>query len=361
MNGQGPDLLTWAPLLRGLLATDRLPLLEVQPEAPRDASATWRIEASGEPDLEQLRGQLAAHRGSGPAPEHVVVEGLGHFRVQRGPWRSTMDGRVVLVTGAAQGFGRQIAANLAAQGARLVLGDVNLDGVRRAAAELCQLQGAGRAVAVGLDVADPGQTREALRVAVQHFGGVDLFVANAGIVRAGAVTELDPDDFDLVTRVNYRGYFVGVQAVAPVMALQHTAAPEHRFDIVEVNSKSGLTGSNRNGAYAGSKFGGIGLTQSFALELASQGIKVNAVCPGNYLDGPLWSDPERGLFVQYLAAGKVPGARTVQDIRRHYESQVPLGRGCRPEDVVRAICYAVEQQYETGQAIPVTGGQTMLH
>ena len=136
--------------------------------------------------------------------------------------------------------------------------------------------------------------------------------------------------------------------------------PDRMADIIEINSKSGLAGSNKNFAYAGSKFGGIGLTQSFALELAEYGIKVNAVCPGNFLDGPLWSDPEKGLFVQYLRAGKVKGAKTVDDVRRHYESKVPLGRGCRTEDVVRAILYIIEQQYETGQAIPVTGGQVML-
>ena len=132
------------------------------------------------------------------------------------------------------------------------------------------------------------------------------------------------------------------------------------FDIIEINSKSGLEGSNKNFAYAGSKFGGIGLTQSFALELAPYGIKVNAVCPGNFLDGPLWSDPEKGLFVQYLKAGKVPGAQTVEDVRKFYEAKVPLGRGCRSEDVCLAISYIIAQKYETGQAVPVTGGQVML-
>ena len=145
------------------------------------------------------------------------------------------------------------------------------------------------------------------------------------------------------------------------MKKQREISPEYMADIIEINSKSGLSGSNKNFAYAGSKFGGIGLTQSFALELAPYGIKVNAVCPGNFLDGPLWSDPVRGLFVQYLEAGKVPGAKTVADVRRYYEAKVPMNRGCLPVDVARAVMYCVEQKYETGQAIPVTGGQVMLN
>ena len=132
-------------------------------------------------------------------------------------------------------------------------------------------------------------------------------------------------------------------------------------DIVQVNSKSGLVGSNRNSAYAGSKFGTIGLTQSFALELVDDHIKVNSVCPGNFFDGPLWSDPDRGLFVQYLESNKVPGAKTLEDVKHFYESKIPMNRGCFPADVAKAIMYTVEQQYETGQAIPVTGGQVMLN
>ena len=144
------------------------------------------------------------------------------------------------------------------------------------------------------------------------------------------------------------------------MKAQHEADADWMGDIITINSKSGLEGSNKNYAYAGSKFGGIGLTQSFALELCEYNIKVNAVCPGNFLDGPLWMDPERGLFVQYLNAGKVPGAKTVADVKAFYEAKVPMNRGCFPIDVARAIFYIVEQQYETGQALPVTGGQCML-
>ena len=85
------------------------------------------------------------------------------------------------------------------------------------------------------------------------------------------------------------------------------------------------------------------------------------MCPGNFYEGPLWSDPDNGLFVQYLAAGKVPGAKTVEDVRRYYMSQVPMGKGTAPEDVTKAIMYLVEQTCETGQAIPVTGGQVMIN
>ena len=145
------------------------------------------------------------------------------------------------------------------------------------------------------------------------------------------------------------------------MKLQHLYNPSMFMDIIQVNSKSGLAGSNKNFAYAGSKFGSIGLVQSFALELVQSHIKVNAICPGNYFEGPLWADPDNGLFAQYLKAGKVPGAVTIADVKKHYEEQVPMRRGCTPRDIVKTIYYLIEQEYETGQAIPVTGGQIMLN
>ncbi|WP_394276377.1 SDR family NAD(P)-dependent oxidoreductase [Luteococcus sp.] len=351
---------TVAPLLRGLLADDAgLPRLRWVPTTA--AGDAWRPspELLDSHDLEGLRADLAGHRTGRRVPGSIALR-EGHLVVEPTSGTGRLAGRVAMVTGAAQGFGRGIAGGLATHGAQVVLADVNHAGARRAAEDIAQQHPDVRTLAVAIDVSDPDSTGQAIAEVVRHFGGIDLFVANAGIVRAGSLAQLSPEDFDLVTRVNYHGFFLGARAVAPVMALQHRAAPQHLFDIVEVNSKSGLNGSSRNSAYAGSKFGGIGLVQSFALELASQGIKVNAVCPGNFLDGPLWTDPDKGLLCQYLEAGKVPGARSVDDVRAHYEAQVPLGRGCQPQDVVRAITYCVEQQYETGQAIPVTGGQTML-
>jgi sorbitol-6-phosphate 2-dehydrogenase len=265
------------------------------------------------------------------------------------------------VTGSAQGFGLEIAKELAAQGACVALADIDCDGVRRQADALAARHGTGRALGLGMDVTDADSAAAAVHEVVRAFGGLDLLVSNAGILLAGSVKTQAVREFELVTNVNYKGFFVCVQQVAPILSLQHRANPESWSDIIQINSKSGLVGSNRNGAYAGSKFGSIGLTQSFALELLEDGIKVNAVCPGNYFEGPLWSDPEKGLLIQYLRAGKVPGARTVEDVRKAYEAKVPMGRGCTPADVMKAIYYLIEQKYETGQALPVTGGQIMLH
>ncbi len=280
------------------------------------------------------------------AREHIHDRPAGQGRLA---------GKIAVVTGAAQGFGKGIAEALHAEGAVVVIADLNLPGARAVAAAL-----GARAHAVAVDVTDEESVANMVRRTVELCGGLDLLVSNAGVAKAGSLMQLEKQTFDFVTGINYTGYFLCAKYAAAIMQAQHDADPEAFFDIVEINSKSGLEGSKNNFAYAGSKFGGIGLTQSFALELCPYNIKVNAICPGNYLDGPLWSDPERGLFVQYLNAGKVPGARTVEDVRRHYMSKVPMNRGCFPQDVARAILYCVEQLYETGQAIPVTGGQVML-
>jgi rhamnose utilization protein RhaD (predicted bifunctional aldolase and dehydrogenase)/NAD(P)-dependent dehydrogenase (short-subunit alcohol dehydrogenase family) len=269
-------------------------------------------------------------------------------------------GKIALITGAAQGVGLGIAQAWAAAGGHVVLADMNEAGVRTAAAEVCRSTGAGRAVGLALDVSAAGSVAAALDAVVRRYGGFDLLISNAGVLRAGSVKTMSDRDFDLVTAVNYKGFFVCVRQAAPIFAAQHQARPGYRSDILQVNSKSGLVGSNRNAAYAGSKFGGIGLTQSFALELIEDGIKVNAICPGNFFDLPLWSDPDHGLFVQYLRADKVPGAKTVADVRRAYEAKIPMGRGCTVADVMHAILYLMDQPYETGQALPVTGGQVML-
>jgi sorbitol-6-phosphate 2-dehydrogenase len=272
-----------------------------------------------------------------------------------------VNNKVCVVTGGAQGFGEGIVRELIRSGAIVFIADLNLEGAEKLAAEINAQAGRTRGFAVEVNVTDEASVQRMVETIVATAGGIDLFVSNAGVLKAGSVKELALEDFKFVTDVNYTGFFLCTKHVAPVMEIMNRPSGRYFTDIISITSKSALEGSNRNGAYAGSKFGSVGLVQSFAKELVTDNTKVNTVCPGNFFDGPLWSDPETGLFVQYLKTGKVPGAKTIEDVRRHYEAQIPMNRGCDGGDVAKAILYAVEQKYETGQAIPVTGGQVMLN
>ncbi len=281
-------------------------------------------------------------------------------KVSAGGAAGRVENKIIIVTGAAQGFGEGIARCLIAQGANIVVADLNDTVGMQTAANLNALAKSNRAIFVKTNVADLDSLRNLVHETVCAFGGLDVFVSNAGVLRAGGIDVMTPENFEFVTKINYNAYFYCVKTVTPVMKLQNSCDPQRYADIIQINSKSGLRGSKANFAYAGGKFGGIGLTQSFALELAPARIKVNSVCPGNFYEGPLWSDPVNGLFVQYLKAGKVPGAQNVEDVRKYYMAQVPMQKGTGPEDVTKAVLYLIEQTCETGQAVPVTGGQVML-
>ncbi len=268
--------------------------------------------------------------------------------------------KIFIVTGAAQGFGCGIVENLFGEGANIVIADINTEKGKQASDKLNKLNRKNKAIFIKTDVTNPGSVKNMIFSTVAEFGGLDGIISNAGILMAGSLDDMEPAVFEKVTKVNYIGYYHCAKYASRVLKVQNKYKKDYFTDIIQINSKSGLKGSNKNFAYAGGKFGGIGLTQSFALELMEYNIKVNSICPGNYFEGPLWSDPQTGLFVQYLKAGKVAGAKTIEDVKKYYEKQVPAGRGCRIEDIMKAIYYAIEQEYETGQAIPVTGGQIMI-
>jgi len=258
-----------------------------------------------------------------------------------------LQGQIAAVTGAAQGLGEAIAHRLAREGAHVAVADINSEGAQQVAAAI-EDSAQRQAIPVAVDVTEEAQVASMMARIMQTFGRLDILVANAGILLAYDITEFPADVWRRVIEVNLTGYFLCAKHAAQVMREQGSGV------IIQINSKSGKRGSFRNCAYAASKFGGIGLTQSIALDLAPCGVRVNAVCPGNLLDSPLWVE---SLYEQYSRRLGM----TVEEVRRHYESQVPLRRGCTYQDVCNVVVFLASDQaaYITGQAINVTGGQEM--
>ncbi|MBA7612120.1 3-phenylpropionate-dihydrodiol/cinnamic acid-dihydrodiol dehydrogenase [subsurface metagenome] len=292
--------------------------------------------------------------------ENTLFQSYGKVVLESQRVEKNLSEKIAIVTGAAQGFGKGIAESLAKEGANVILADLNEDMARENASKLNREYGQGKFLALEVDVANEDYVKNMIWETVAEYGGIDIFISNAGVLKAGSLESMDLESFELSTKVNYTAFFLCTKYASEPMKIQYRFNQDYFSDIIQINSKSGLEGSKKNFAYAGSKFGGIGLTQSFALELMEYNIKVNAVCPGNFFEGPLWSDPEEGLFIQYLRSNKVPGARTIKDVRKFYESKIPMKRGCQIEDIAKAIFYIIDQKYETGQVIPVTGGQIML-
>lgn len=292
--------------------------------------------------------------------ENTLFQSYGKVVLESQRVEKNLSEKIAIVTGAAQGFGKGIAESLAKEGANVILADLNEDMARENASKLNREYGQGKFLALEVDVANEDYVKNMIWETVAEYGGIDIFISNAGVLKAGSLESMDLESFELSTKVNYTAFFLCTKYASEPMKIQYRFNQDYFSDIIQINSKSGLEGSKKNFAYAGSKFGGIGLTQSFALELMEYNIKVNAVCPGNFFEGPLWSDPEEGLFIQYLKSNKVPGARTIEDVRKFYEGKVPMKRGCQINDVAKAIFYIIDQKYETGQVVPVTGGQIML-
>jgi sorbitol-6-phosphate 2-dehydrogenase len=254
---------------------------------------------------------------------------------------------VAIVTGAGQGLGQALTLHLAAAGYSIAAADVREESAVETARMAAEQHGVP-SLGLRADVTSEEEVADLFRRTETELGPVELLVANAGILQSGETTEFPLGAWRRILDVNLTGYFLCAREAARVMV------PRRRGVILQINSKSGKKGSFRNAAYAASKFGGIGLTQSLALELAPHGIRVNAVCPGNLLDSPLWQD---SLYEQYAKRWNL----SVEEVRRKYEEQVPLGRGCTYDDVAHVVLFLASDaaSYMTGQAINVTGGQEM--
>jgi len=258
-----------------------------------------------------------------------------------------LSGKTAIVTGGAQGLGEAIGLRLASEGCHVVLADIKEDGVS-SAVEKIQTNYTQKTLGVVTDVTDESSIARLIDITVSQFGKLDIMVCNAGILIADAIEDFQAEKWFKVMEVNLFGYFLCIKHAARVMKSQRSGV------IIQINSKSGKKGSYKNSAYAATKFGGIGLTQSAALELAEFGVRVNAICPGNLLDSPLWVD---SLYKQYARTRGI----SEDEVRQYYINQVPMKRGCTYEDVCNVLAFLASDQasYMTGQAINVTGGQEM--
>lgn len=256
-------------------------------------------------------------------------------------------GKSALITGAAQGLGEALAHRMAQEGADVAVCDI-LDAQAQALSEKIAATYGVKSTWCHMDVTDLAQCDAAADKAVEAFGKLDIVVSNAGILFSGPLLELDPGRWRKVIDVNVIGYYNTARAAVRVML------PNKSGVVIQINSKSGKKGSAKNSAYATSKFAGIGLTQSLALEFAEVPIRFNAICPGNLLDSPLWVN---SLFEQYARNQGI----TKEEVRKKYIDQVPMKRGCTYDDIANVMVFLAsdESAYMTGQAINVTGGQEM--
>lgn len=244
--------------------------------------------------------------------------------------------RTALVTGAGSGIGRATAGRLAAEGYRVAVNDLDAGSAARVAADIGGLP-------VAADVGDRAGAARMLAETVDALGRLDLLVNNAGVCRLGPIAEFSEADWRATFRVNVDGVFFCCQAVLPYMVRQGGG------NIVNIASWSGKSGAPYFGPYCASKFAVIGLTQSLAREVASQGIRVNAVCPGIVAGTTMRADvdAESRAFGRPTSTERVP--------------LIPLGRLGEPEDVAGVVVFLASDQarYMTGQAINVTGGLWM--
>jgi len=244
-------------------------------------------------------------------------------------------GRSALITGAAKGIGRATAEVFAAEGARIVAGDIDADGLDRLRGRL-EARGAEVVPVVG-DVSSPEDARSMVEAAVERYGRLDVLVANAGVIPLLTITEATPEDWDEVMAVDGRGMFLSCKYAIEAMLTTGGGA------IVCLSSISGEAGQKSQSTYGPAKFAASGLTKHLAVEWADRGIRVNAVAPGTIRTERVLSLPQEPGGSEYIA-----------EIERMH----PMGRLGEPEEVARAIAFLASDQasFITGAVLPVDGG-----
>jgi len=259
----------------------------------------------------------------------VLQEGK---QIRMGDPVSLLSGQTAVITGGGQGLGFAIAQRFAAEGARVVLGDVNLEGTEVAAK---QLGGADVAVAVQCDVTQAADVDTLTRTAVERFGGLDIMVNNAGITRDATMRKMSEDEFDQVIAVHLKGTWNGTRMAAAIMRENKRGA------IVNMSSLSGKVGLIGQTNYSAAKAGIVGMTKAAAKELAHLGVRVNAIAPGLIRSAMTEAMPQR-IWDQKVA-------------------EVPMGRAGEPSEVANVALFLASDlsSYMTGTLLEVTGGRFM--
>ena len=245
----------------------------------------------------------------------------------------SLTGKIALVTGAAQGIGRDIALALASDGADVAICDVNLDAAQKTASDI-EAKGR-RSLALKANVASSADVTAMIDQVVEKFGRIDILVNNAGITRDGLILRMKDEDWDLVLSINLKGSFLCTKAALKYMTKQRGGT------IINIASIVGAMGNAGQANYVASKAGLIGLTKTIAREYANRGITANAVAPG-FIDTAM---------TQALS----------DTVRQELAKQIPLGKLGTPEDVANAVRFLASPwaQYITGQVIHVNGGMYM--
>jgi 3-oxoacyl-[acyl-carrier protein] reductase len=241
--------------------------------------------------------------------------------------------KVALITGSAQGIGREIALAFAKEGADVVISDINPEKASKTSAEIEAL--GRKSMAIELDVTAYPKVEEAVNKILDKFGKVDILVNNAGITKDGLLLRMSEADWDAVINVNLKGTFNCTKAVSRPMVKQHSGR------IINIASIIGIIGNPGQANYSASKAGIIALTKTTAKELASRNINVNAVAPG---------------YIQTEMTAKLP-----EELKQKMLALIPLNRLGSPADVAAVCLFLASEEagYITGQTIVVDGGMVM--